>query len=98
MKHRDPRRERSRWRAPPIGALFTLLSINLLADFMRTGHVTGLLLLVGESLVVVLTIVRRRAIAVDRSAAAAVMTTRVAGRAGAAARHRREPALAADDR
>src|SRR4051812_48450739 len=58
-----------------IGALFTLLSINLLGDFLRTGHVTGLLLLVGESLVVVLTIVRRPAIAVDRSAIAAVMTT-----------------------
>jgi protein-S-isoprenylcysteine O-methyltransferase Ste14 len=58
-----------------IGALFTLLSINLFADYMRTGHVTGLLLLVGESLVVVLTIVRRRAIVVDRSAVAAVMTT-----------------------
>jgi len=42
-----------------IGALFTLLSINLLGDFIRTGRVTGLLLLVGESLVVVLTIVRR---------------------------------------
>jgi protein-S-isoprenylcysteine O-methyltransferase Ste14 len=58
-----------------IGALFTLLSINLLGDFLRTGRVTGLLLLVGESLVVILTIVRRRAIAVDRSAAAAVLTT-----------------------
>jgi protein-S-isoprenylcysteine O-methyltransferase Ste14 len=58
-----------------IVALFTLLSINLLSEYMRTGHVTGLLLLVGESLVVVLTIVRRRAIAVDRSAAAAIMTT-----------------------
>lgn len=58
-----------------IGTLFTLLSINLFADFMRTGHVTGLLLLVGESLVVVLTIARRRAIAVDRSAAAALLTT-----------------------
>jgi protein-S-isoprenylcysteine O-methyltransferase Ste14 len=57
-----------------VTALFTLLSINLLVDFMRTGHVTGLLLLVGESLVVVLTIARRRAIAVDRSAAAAIMT------------------------
>jgi protein-S-isoprenylcysteine O-methyltransferase Ste14 len=55
--------------------LFSLLSINLLGEFMRTGHVTGLLLLVGESLVVVLTIVRRRAISVDRSAAAAIMTS-----------------------
>jgi protein-S-isoprenylcysteine O-methyltransferase Ste14 len=55
--------------------LFSLLSINLFGEYLRTGHVTGLLLLVGESLVVVLTIVRRRAIAVDRSAAAAIMTT-----------------------
>jgi protein-S-isoprenylcysteine O-methyltransferase Ste14 len=58
-----------------IGGLFTLLSINLFADFMRTGRVTGLLLVAGESLVVVLTIARRRAIVVDRSAAAAVLTT-----------------------
>jgi protein-S-isoprenylcysteine O-methyltransferase Ste14 len=58
-----------------IGTLFSLLSINLLSDFMRTGHFTGLLMLVGESLVVVLTIARRRATAVDRSAAAAILTT-----------------------
>ena len=57
-----------------IGTLFTLLSINLFADFMRTGRVTGLLLLAGESLVVVLTITRRRARLIDRSFAAAVMT------------------------
>ncbi len=56
-------------------SLFTLLSVNLLADFMRTGRVTGLLLLAGESLVVVLTIARRRARLVDRSVAAAVLTT-----------------------
>jgi protein-S-isoprenylcysteine O-methyltransferase Ste14 len=58
-----------------IVSLFTLLSINLLADFTHTGRVTGLLLLVGESLVVVLTIVRRRARFVDRSVVAAVLTT-----------------------
>jgi protein-S-isoprenylcysteine O-methyltransferase Ste14 len=58
-----------------IGALFTLMSINIFTDYIRTGHVTGLLLLVGESLVVVLTILRRRANIVDRSAAAAIMTT-----------------------
>jgi protein-S-isoprenylcysteine O-methyltransferase Ste14 len=58
-----------------IGALFTLLSFNIFADYIRTGHVTGLLLLVGESLVVVLTILRRRTNIVDRSAAAAIMTT-----------------------
>jgi protein-S-isoprenylcysteine O-methyltransferase Ste14 len=58
-----------------VGALFTMLSFNVLADLMRTGRVTGLLLLVSESLVVVLTIVRRRTQIVDRSAAAAIMTT-----------------------
>jgi protein-S-isoprenylcysteine O-methyltransferase Ste14 len=56
-------------------ALFTLLSINLCADYLRTGHFTGLLLLVGESLVVILTIARRRALTVDRSAAAAIIST-----------------------
>ena len=58
-----------------IVVLFTLLSINLLANFMRTGRVTGLMLIASESLVVVLTIARRRARYVDRSVAAAVMTT-----------------------
>jgi|SRR3954471_13570176 len=57
-----------------VAALFTLLSVNLLADFMRNGHVTALLLLASESLVVVLTVVRRRARLVDRSALTAVMT------------------------
>ena len=57
-----------------VGSLFALLSINLLADFARTHRATGLLLLVSESLVVVLTIVRRRARLVDRSAQAAIAT------------------------
>jgi protein-S-isoprenylcysteine O-methyltransferase Ste14 len=52
-----------------------LMSVNLLGDFMRTGRVTGLLLLASEALVVVLTIVRRRANIIDRSIAAAVATT-----------------------
>jgi protein-S-isoprenylcysteine O-methyltransferase Ste14 len=56
-------------------ALFAMLSVNLLADFVRTGHLTGLLLLVSEALIVVLTVVRRRATCVDRSAIAAIMTT-----------------------
>ena len=55
--------------------LFVFLSINLLGDFLRTHHVTGLLLLLSESLVVALTIVRRRARLVDRSIAAIVVTT-----------------------
>jgi len=57
-----------------VGALFALLCINLLGDFVRTGHVTGLLLLVSEALIVVLTVVRRRAQVIDRSVAAAVTT------------------------
>jgi protein-S-isoprenylcysteine O-methyltransferase Ste14 len=65
---------RDRLARASIGALFTLLSINLLTEYLRTGHVTGLLLLASESLVVVLTIARRPAITVDRSAVAAVMT------------------------
>lgn len=54
--------------------LFSLMSANLLGDFLRTGHVTGLLLLASESLVVVLTLVRRRPHLVDRSAAGVVTT------------------------
>ena len=54
--------------------LFALLSINLLQEFLRTGHVTGLLLLASESLVVVLTIARRRAAVVDSSPTAATLT------------------------
>jgi len=54
--------------------LFSMLSVNIFGDFMRTGHVTGLLLLAGESLVVILTVVRRKAQLVDRSIAAGVMT------------------------
>jgi len=57
-----------------VGALFLLLSINLLDDFLRTHRVTGFFLLVSEALVVALTIVRRRAQVVDRSARAAIVT------------------------
>jgi protein-S-isoprenylcysteine O-methyltransferase Ste14 len=58
-----------------VGALFAVLSVNLVSDFARTHRMTGLLLLVSESLVVVLTVVRRRTVAIDRSAAAAIVTT-----------------------
>jgi protein-S-isoprenylcysteine O-methyltransferase Ste14 len=58
-----------------VGALFALLTINLIGDFVRTGHITGLLFIVSEGLVVVLTVVRRRASQVDRSPMAQVMTT-----------------------
>ncbi len=58
-----------------VGALFALMSINLLAEFQRTGHLTGLLLLVSESLVVVLTVIRRPARLTHRSVTAAIITT-----------------------
>jgi protein-S-isoprenylcysteine O-methyltransferase Ste14 len=54
--------------------LFVLLSVHLLGEFVRTRHVTGLLLLVSEALVVVFTFVRRRAHVVDRSAATMTVT------------------------
>jgi protein-S-isoprenylcysteine O-methyltransferase Ste14 len=57
-----------------IGALSTLLSINILADFLRTGRLTGLLLLSGEILVVVLTVMRRPATLINRSFGAGLVT------------------------
>jgi len=54
--------------------LFSLMSANLFSDYLETGHVTGLMLLVSESLVVVLTIVRRRTSLVDRSAEGVIAT------------------------
>ncbi len=58
-----------------VSLLFVLLTISLVIEFRRTGHVTGLLLIASEALVVVLTIVRRRAQIADRSAIAATLTT-----------------------
>ncbi len=57
-----------------VGALFTLLSINIASDFSRTGRVTGLLLLASEGLVVALTIARRRTSIIDRSVGAWLAT------------------------
>jgi hypothetical protein len=57
-----------------ICVLFAFLSVNLLGHFLRTGHVTGLLLLASEVLVVALTVVRRRTTIVDRSPRARVTT------------------------
>jgi protein-S-isoprenylcysteine O-methyltransferase Ste14 len=48
-------------------ALFTLLAVRIGANFLQTGHLTGLLLLVSELLVVALTVFRRRAAMVDRT-------------------------------
>jgi protein-S-isoprenylcysteine O-methyltransferase Ste14 len=58
-----------------VGGLFVLLTIKLLEDFARTRHLTGLLLLVSEAMVVVYTIFRRRTSIVDRSVWAMVVTT-----------------------
>ena len=48
-----------------VGGLFLVLAWQLGGDFVRTGRPTDLLLLVGESLVVILTCFRRRAHVVD---------------------------------
>src|SRR5262249_13752994 len=57
-----------------VALLFVLLSANLLLEFARTWHLTGLMLLVNESLVVILTLVRRRALTIDRSRMASLVT------------------------
>ena len=58
-----------------ISALFVLLAISIGREFAETGHLTGLLLLVSEALVVLLTVVRRRATVVDRTWAARMIAT-----------------------
>ena len=50
-----------------VGIVFTLFAIRIARDAIATGHMTGVLLLASESLVVVLTIARRTACIVDRS-------------------------------
>jgi protein-S-isoprenylcysteine O-methyltransferase Ste14 len=54
--------------------VFSSLAIRIARDYQTTGHVTGLLLLVSESLVVALTLVRRNAGTVDRSWKARILT------------------------
>jgi protein-S-isoprenylcysteine O-methyltransferase Ste14 len=60
-------------------ALFVVLATQIGAEYGKTGHLTGLLLLVSELLVVLLTVVRRPAAIVDRA-----MTTRVVATASMA--------------
>lgn len=55
--------------------LFSMMAIRFGADFIATGRVTGLLLLISEVLVVALTVMRRSAATVDRSLRARVLTT-----------------------
>ena len=55
-------------------ALFSSMSMRIAKDCAETGHVTGLLLLASEALVVALTLVRRSAGTVDRSWKARILT------------------------
>lgn len=54
--------------------LFSSMAVRIGADAARTGHVTGILLLASESLVVALTLVRRAPAAVDRTWTARLLT------------------------
>ena len=55
-------------------ALFSLMATSIATDVARTGHVTGLLLLASEALVVALTLFRRSAEVIDRSWKARILT------------------------
>jgi protein-S-isoprenylcysteine O-methyltransferase Ste14 len=54
--------------------LFSSMAVRIAKDTAATGHVTGLLLLASEALVVGLTLVRRSAAAVDRTFKARALT------------------------
>jgi len=54
--------------------LFSSMAVRLARDAAETGHVTGMLLLASEALVVALTLVRRTAGVVDRSWRARTLT------------------------
>jgi protein-S-isoprenylcysteine O-methyltransferase Ste14 len=54
--------------------LFSAMATSIAQDVAQTGHVTGLLLLASEALVVALTLVRRHAAVVDRSLRARLLT------------------------
>ena len=54
--------------------LFSLMATRFAADFLTTGRLTGLLLLVSELLVVVMTVRRRKAAVMDRSVRARMLT------------------------
>lgn len=54
--------------------LFSLMATRFGADFLSTGRITGLLLLVSELLVVVMTVRRRSAAAMDRTVRARLLT------------------------
>jgi protein-S-isoprenylcysteine O-methyltransferase Ste14 len=55
--------------------LFSFFAVRLGADFLQTGRLTNLLLLISEMLVVALTVLRRSAATIDRSMRARLLTT-----------------------
>jgi protein-S-isoprenylcysteine O-methyltransferase Ste14 len=57
-----------------IVTLFSFMAVRIAEDAIATGHLTGILLLVSEALVVVLTVVRRAAGTVDRTLKARLLT------------------------
>jgi len=57
-----------------IVTLFSSMAVRLAQDSARTGHITGMLLVASEALVVVLTMVRRPAGLVDRTLTARLLT------------------------
>ena len=57
-----------------VSGLFLALAAHLFDDYLRTGRLTGLLLLISELLVAILTMFRRRTLDVDRSAMALGLT------------------------
>lgn len=73
LSNNEGRRAAARERLADFGArasicaLFVFFAAQIGSEFARTGHVTGLLLLVSELLVVLLTVVRRPALVVDRA-------------------------------
>jgi protein-S-isoprenylcysteine O-methyltransferase Ste14 len=58
-----------------IVVLFSFMAVRFGSDFLHTGRLTNLLLLIGELLVVALTVLRRAAISVDRTFRARLVTT-----------------------
>ena len=57
-----------------IVVLFSMMTVRFTEDFLATGRITGLMLVVSELLVVVMTLFRRHAVTVDRGVHARVLT------------------------
>ena len=57
-----------------IVVLFSMMTVRFIQDFLASGRITGLMLVVSELLVVVMTLFRRPAAAVDRGIRARALT------------------------